>query len=194
MQFALAANSNDANKHDGSRSDGAGGDVDHDSGDESSLPAAVEDPSDHAAVRVLMQRSRIAQLMKTIPQFRNILIIEDDQRDSDRLASTLRSIFGYEIKLRQCPTLGTALDAVLEDQPDLVFLDDRMGPVDKAEKSVPFLRTARCTATIIIVSGYVDRRRRADIMKLGVNEVIDKDELDGLTICQTLVKSQAAKL
>lgn len=156
--------------------------------------AAASDTSDsdaggsHSAVRVLMMRSRLAQAMKDAPKFKNILIIEDDQRDSDRLASTLRTIFGYDADVRQCRTLGTALDEVLSRQPEIVFLDDRLGPADKAEKSVPFLRSARCAAMMFVISGHVDRRRRADIMKLGVDGVIDKDELDSTSICQALIE------
>lgn len=142
----------------------------------------------HSAVRVLMMRSKLAQAMKDVPKLKNILIIEDDQRDSDRLASTLRTIFGYDANVRQCRTLGTALDEVMSDQPEIVFLDDRLGPVDKAEKSVPFLRNARYAAMIFVISSYVDRRRRADIMKLGVDGVIDKDELDSTSICQALIE------
>lgn len=158
------------------------------------IPSAGSDgPVPHSAVRVLMQRSRVAQLMKDVPRYNNILVVEDDRRDAERLASTVRTIFGYDVKVRLCPTLGTALDAVLSEQPDLVFLDDRMGPIDKAEKSVPFLRSARCVAPIIVISSYVDRRRRADVLKLGVTGVIDKDELDSLSICQTLIEAQARK-
>lgn len=195
MQAMLEASSNDRREDDNDASpvDGADLDAMTEAGD-SRLPAVSrEDAPSHPAVRVLMQRSRIAQLMKSIPQYRNIVIIEDDARDSDRLASTLRSIFGYEIHLRQCPTLGTALDALIEEEPDLVFLNDRLGPVDKAEKSVPFLRAARCVATIIVVSSCFSRRRRAEVLKLGVAEVIDKDELDGLTICEALVKAHVEK-
>ncbi len=147
-----------------------------------------DDPQD-AAVRVLQERSRIAQAMQDVPRYRRILIIEDNQLESDRLASTLRAIFGYDIELTQCATLGTALDAVMGGKQELVFLDDRLGPVDKAERSVPFLRTARCDALIIVVSSFIDRRRRAEIMKLGVGEVIDKDELDSLSICQALINA-----
>ena len=147
----------------------------------------------HSAVRVLQARSRIALAMKHVPRFKNILIIEDEPRDSDRLASTLRTIFGYDIEIRQCRTLGTALDAVVTNQPDLIFLDDRLGSIDKAEKSVPFLRTARCAAMIIVVSGQVDRRRRADMLLLGVGGVIDKDELDSTSICNTLIEAHKAQ-
>ena len=144
-------------------------------------------------MRVLMMRSKLAQQMRDVPKFKNILIIEDNQLDSDRLASTLRTIFGYDAIVRQCRTLGTALDEVLGDHPELIFLDDRLGPVDKAEKSVPFLRNARYTAMIFVISSFVDRRRRAEIMKLGVDEVIDKDDLDSTSICQALINAQARK-
>lgn len=154
----------------------------------------VDDGATPSAVRVLQARSRLAQALKTIPPFRNILIIEDEARDSDRLASTLRTMFGYEIAIRQCRTLGTALDAVVTEMPDLVFLDDRLGPIDRAEKSVPFLRSAKCTATIIVVSSYVDRRRRADLIRLGAGDVIDKDELDSTMISKALVGANRSEV
>lgn len=160
------------------------------SGSDTSEP---EGGGTHSAVRVLMTRSKLAQAMKDVPKYKNILIIEDNQRDSDRLASTLRTIFGYDATVRQCRTLGTALDEVLGDQPELVFLDDRLGPVDKAEKSVPFLRSARYAGMILVISSFIDRRRRAEIMKLGVDEVIDKDDLDSTSICQALISSLARK-
>jgi DNA-binding NarL/FixJ family response regulator len=140
-----------------------------------------------------MNRSRLAQAMKDVPRYTKFLVIEDAPRDSDRMASTIRAIFGYEALVRQCKTLGTALDEVLSDPPEVVFLDDRLGPVDKAEKSVPFLRTAKCDALIIVVSSYVDRRRRAEILKLAVDEVIDKDDLDSTSICQALIDALARR-
>ena len=158
------------------------------------LVTSSDDPEQgHSAVRMLLKRSALAQAMKDVPRCKSILIIEDNQRDSDRLASTLRTIFGYDTTVRQCRTLGTALDAVLSEQPDIVFLDDRLGPVDKAEKSVSFLRNAQCKAMIFVVSSYVDRRRRAELLALSVDEVIDKDELDSTSICQALISALARK-
>lgn len=142
-----------------------------------------------SAVRVLQARSRLAQSMKDVPRFKSILIIEDNPRDGDRMVSTLRTMFGYDIRIRQARTLGTALDAVLDEQPELILLDDRLGPVDKAETSIPFLRTAKCTGIIIVISSFVDRRRRADLIKLGAVEAIDKDDLDSTTISKALINA-----
>lgn len=149
-------------------------------------PADADDDRP-SAVRVLAKRSLLAQRMKDVPRYGNILIIEDNPLESERLASTLRGIFGYEANIRQCRTLGTALDAVMSSAPELIFLDDRLGPIDRAEKSVPFLRNTQCRARIIVVSSFVDRRRRADIMKLSVDAVIDKDDLDSTSICDALI-------
>ena len=62
-----------------------------------------------------------------------------------------------------------------------------------AEKSVPFLRSAQCAAMIIVVSSHVDRRRRAQVLALGVGDVIDKDELDSTSISQALIHAQQSK-
>ena len=122
----------------------------------SQVGASTDDDQQYSALRVLVERSRLMNEMKDVPRFHSILIVEDDPRDNDSLASKLRGLFGHDTIIRQCLTLGTAMDAVSGEQPDLVFLDDRLGPIDRAEKTVPLLRKAQCVATIIVVR--TDRR------------------------------------
>ena len=42
--------------------------------------------------------------------FNDILIVEDEAMDADRLKATLRVMFGYDLELRRAATLGGAID------------------------------------------------------------------------------------
>jgi DNA-binding NarL/FixJ family response regulator len=136
----------------------------------------------------LAHKNEVARLARQLPRLQNMLIVEDDISDSDRLRATLRVILGYEFLVRVAATLGSALDGVLSKQPDLVFLDDLLKPSDTATHSIPFLRRAGYTGPIVVISGQVTRNRRAELMALGAAEVIHKDDVDSVRLTEALAR------
>ena len=130
----------------------------------------------------LERKSALAIARQGQPRFRDILIVEDTQLDADRLKATLHSIFGYDIVTRHAATLGSSLDRVIERQPDLIFLDDHLKPNDNAAHTIPFLRRCNYTGPIIVVSGLLDRKRGAILVKAGAAVCIHKDSLDSGSI------------
>lgn len=129
-------------------------------------------------------KATVAQL--ALPEISNVLIIEDETFDADRLRATLHVIFGRRLNVRRAATIGSALDYVLEQQPELVFLDDYLKPNDTATLTIPFLRRAGYTGPIVVVSGAIDRKRRAELKALGASECIHKDDLDSVRIQEAL--------
>jgi CheY-like chemotaxis protein len=109
--------------------------------------------------------------------------------DADRLRATLHIMFGYTLEVRRARTLGSALDCVIERQPELIFLDDYLKPSDNATHTIPFLRRCGYTGPIIVVSGQVDRLRRAMLVKAGAVDVIHKDDLDSVRIAEALARA-----
>ncbi len=136
-------------------------------------------------------KATIAQL--ALPAISEVLIIEDETFDADRLRATLNVIFNRNLNVRRAATIGAALDLVLERQPELVFLDDYLKPNDTATLTIPFLRRAGYTGSIIVVSGAVDRKRIAELKALGASECIHKDDLDSVRIQETLAAVFGAK-
>lgn len=136
----------------------------------------------------LTRKNEMARLGKSLPRLTNILIVEDDISDSDRLRATLRVILGYEPQVRVASTLGSALDHVLAKQPEFVFLDDLLKPSDTASQSIPFLRRAGYEGPIVVISGQVTRNRRAELMTLGASEVIHKDDVDSVRLTEALAR------
>lgn len=125
------------------------------------------------------------------PTLDDILIVEDENFDADRLRATLHIMFGYGINVRRAKTLGSALDAVIERHPEVIFLDDYLKPNDNATHTIPFLRRCGYGGPIVVVSGEVDRFRRSILIKAGAIDVIHKDDLDTVRISEALSKINA---
>ena len=136
----------------------------------------------------LAKKSDLSQLSKKLPKLSQVLIVEDETPDADRLRATLRVILGYDINVRRASTLGAALDAVIAKQPDLVFLDDVLKPSDTASHTIPFLRRAKYDGPIVVISGQVTRARKAELIGLGATDVIHKDDVDSVRLTEALAR------
>lgn len=140
----------------------------------------------------LAKKSDVTKSRKELPDLKDFLIVEDENFDADRLRATLHLMFGYVIQVRRSKTLGSALDAVIERQPQIIFLDDLLKPNDNATHTIPFLRRCGYEGPIIVVSAHVDRQRRTTLIKAGASDVIHKDELDSVRIAEALNRVTAA--
>jgi len=136
----------------------------------------------------LAKKNDSVHLSKQLPKLTNVLIIEDDTFDADRLRATLRVILGYDVNVRRASTLGSALDSVLANPPQLVFLDDLLKPTDTASHTIPFLRRAKYDGPIVVVSGQVTRARKAELIGLGATDVIHKDDVDSVRLAEALAR------
>lgn len=136
----------------------------------------------------LAKKSDSVRQSKQLPKISNILIVEDENFDADRLRATLRVILGYDINVRRASTLGSALDCVIANQPELVFLDDLLKPTDTASHTIPFLRRAKYEGPIVVISGQVTRARKAELIGLGATDVIHKDDVDSVRLAEALAR------
>ena len=98
----------------------------------------------------------------------DILIIDDEPLDAERLTATLRVLYGYQVSIRWACSIGDALDSLAENPPSLTFLDDILKPSADAFLSIPELRRAgydgphhrRQRSRDAIAPDPVDGRRR----------------------------------
>lgn len=134
----------------------------------------------------LDKKSGVTKSRQTLRGVRDVLIVEDETFDADRLKATLHLIFGYDIEIRRAATLGSALDAVIARQPEIIFLDDVLKPSDNASHTIPFLRHAGFTGPILVISGQVTRQRRAALLEAGAVDVIHKDDVDSVRVGEAL--------
>lgn len=136
----------------------------------------------------LVAKSELAKLSKDMPKFKDIVVFEDQRLDSDRMLALLRTMYGYDTtEVRRARTLSSGIDLLIAKQPDLVLLDDYMGPVDRAHDALPQIRRTGYEGPIVVVSGLLNRARKNELLKLGVVEAINKDDLDSGSIGQILL-------
>lgn len=136
----------------------------------------------------LARRSDAARSVQGLPALIDVLIIEDETFDADRLAATLRVLFGYKLGVRRAPTLGQAIDRVLEKMPEIVFLDDVLKPSDTASDTIPYLHRAGYHGPIVVVSGKATRQRKLELSAAGAADVIHKDDVDSVRLAEALAR------
>ena len=134
----------------------------------------------------LAKKSGVIRARAELPDLTDVLVVEDENIDSDRMFATLRVMYGYDVKVRRAATLATAVDEVLKDKPQIVFLDDILKPSDDASQTIPFLRRAGYEGPIVVVSGQVTRTRRAVLLTAGATDVIHKDDVDSVRLTESL--------
>ncbi len=138
--------------------------------------------------RHLAKKSQLVRARAKLGALRDVLIVEDETLDAERLAATLRVIFGYELRIHLASTLGAAVNRVIESKPGLVFLDDILKPSDNALQSMPLLRGAGYAGPIIVISGQVTHARRSGLLANGASDVIHKDEVDSVRVAEAIAQ------
>lgn len=136
----------------------------------------------------LAHKSDVVKLRRALPELSNVLIVDDETFDADRLTATLRVIFGYAIEVRLAKTLATAVDEVMKVKPQLIFLDDILKPSDTALETMPYLRRAGYEGPIVIVSGMATRRRANELEAAGAADIIHKDDVDSVRLGEALIR------
>ncbi len=149
----------------------------------------IEEDSNETSSRAFLVRRANAEVRRSdIPPYRDFLIVDDHQMDSDVLTARLHSWFGYDIEVRTAASLGAALDCIQERMPEVIFLDDILPPSENAIGNIPHLRKMGFEGPIIVISGLVDRQRRLDLLEAGASDVIHKDNLSSLEIAESLLR------
>ena len=120
-----------------------------------------------------------------------ILIIDDEALDAERLTATLHVLFGYQVPIRWACSLSDAVDSLAERQPCITFLDDILKPAGDAFLSIPDLRRAGYLGPVIVVSGAVTQSRRTRLMAVGASDVIHKDDVDSVRVAEAVARARA---
>lgn len=137
---------------------------------------------------ILADRHGVAVQRDTWGHISDVLIVEDDAIDGNRLVGTMHLAIGRDVSVRWAKTLNSAVDEVLANMPDVVFLDDILKPSDTAAETIPYLRRAGYEGHIVVVSGEVTRKRLAELVALGATTAVHKDDVDSASLRAALVK------
>ena len=122
-----------------------------------------------------------------MPDLTNFLIIDDNASDAGHLRACIRIVAGYDVRVREALTASEALDAVKEQQPEVVFTD-HLSPQDTAFATMLRLRGIGYDGPIVVVTGHRDPAVRQQLIAAGAVAIVDKDDLDAALLAQTLAK------
>jgi DNA-binding NarL/FixJ family response regulator len=136
----------------------------------------------------LAKKSLLVGARAKLGPSRDVLVIEDEALDAERLTATLRVIFGYELRIHLASTPSDAVDRVIDSKPCLVFLDDILKPSANALQTMPLLRGAGYTGPIIVISGQVTHSRRSGLLANGASDVIHKDDVDSVRVAEAIAR------
>ena len=143
-------------------------------------------PANKSGGDYLAKRSGVTKSRAGLPVLKDILIVEDETFDADRLKATLHLMLGYDVEIRRAATLGRALDEVIARSPEIVFIDDVLKHSDNAAQTLPFLRRAGYDGPVVVVSGQATRKRKSVLLEAGAADVIHKDEVDSVRVAEAL--------
>jgi DNA-binding NtrC family response regulator len=136
----------------------------------------------------LEYRSRLKLRLSAMAPITSILIVDDTTFDAEVLGSVLRLVFDPDVKVRHIKFARDIRKALMDDMPQLLFLDDRLGHGTSAEVSLNVIRTAGCQLPIIIMSGLLTRARQIELRRLGVADVIHKDDMNVARVAEAILK------
>jgi DNA-binding NarL/FixJ family response regulator len=136
----------------------------------------------------LEHRSRLKMRLAEMPPISNIMIIDDTTFDAEVLGSVLRLVFDPNVVVRHVRNVRDIRKAVMDEVPTLLFLDDRLGHGTSAEVSLNLIRTAGCQTRAIVMSGLLTRARHIELLRLGVADVIHKDDINVARVSEAILK------
>lgn len=141
----------------------------------------------------LTRRSDVAQAKAELPKLRDVLIVEDHGFDAKRLTATLHIVLGRDTIIRIATSLDKAIDEVLKQTPDMIFLDDYLKPSDSALDTIPLIRRAGYAGPIVVISGEWDRERAIELKRAGASESVHKDDVNSVDLGAVLLRAFGAK-
>lgn len=136
----------------------------------------------------LAKKSSLVRAKKATTPLRDVVVVEDENIDSDRMFATMRVMYGYDVQVRRAASAAAAADLVMEKKPDILFLDDILKPSDDALQTIPILRRAGYDGPIVVISGQVTKTRRTVLLAAGAADVIHKDDVDSVRLTETIQK------
>lgn len=105
-----------------------------------------------------------------------IVVIDDNPVDRRHFVKTLAT--RTAVNILAVDGIEGNIDRILAHRPRMVLLDDRLGPVMRAEDSLKSIEDyIECLPTVVM-SGVVPPGRRAELIRLGAVECLEKDSFD----------------
>ena len=104
------------------------------------------------------------------------VVIDDNPIDLKRFTRAL--VERHQSNVLAVSSLTGNLERIVRHNPMMVLLDDRLGPVLTAEDSLKSISEFAEALPVVVMSSDVAPSRRAQLIRLGAFECVEKDSLD----------------
>ncbi len=110
------------------------------------------------------------------------ILLIDDHQPVGRIVSLLlqEGVYGAA-KLEQSLSLMEGLRAIAEDEPDLIFLDNYLGDVERFEPALERIRMAT-NAPVVLLTGLTMEELGLDELPAGLDGYLSKTDLSVASI------------
>lgn len=135
---------------------------------------------------LISRKSRIAQELNKLTSVRNVMVIDDNPLDARHVTAILHILLGRGITVTHYKSVALAISNLRTQMPDLLFLDDVIPPLDRAESSLKSLHRHGLVAPIIIMTAMLTQARRKQLMGLDLLGILHKDDIDSFSIGEIL--------
>jgi CheY-like chemotaxis protein len=152
------------------------------------LAATDRSANDRVGRDYLTRRSWLIKHAGDAVLIADVVIVDDSTLDTERMASSLRLMFGRDVSVRVATTVS-GMSALLRDKhPDLLIVDDHLSQGQRAETTLASAGIRGYQGPIFIVTGLLTRQRMVELRKLGAVDVIHKDDLDSTRLREAVLK------
>jgi len=114
-----------------------------------------------------------------------VAVVDDDEGDLELFRRCLEMLPKYRIDLVALSQPQQALDLLLRETVDIVFLDYQLGKSTGLEL-LRQLRAAECAAPMVMLTGQGDEQLAVELMKAGATDYLAKARLAPETLDQVL--------
>ena len=145
--------------------------------------ARFQSGADFVAAKAELDRHR-----EKMPDWTKFLIIDDCRSDAAVLRGVLHSWLGYDIDVQVEASMGTAMDRLKCELPNVIFLDHLLPPQNDSAKVFPYLRAVGYEGPIVVISGMVSQPKRRELVKAGAFDVLHKDDMNSMSVGEILLR------
>lgn len=131
-------------------------------------------------------KSAMLQKLGNLPAINRVAIIDDNDQDARHVSAVIHLLLGRHVDVAHYKNIAVAIQRIRDLMPDLLFLDDYLPPLDRAESSLRSLQRFGFAAPFVIISGTLTRSRRTELALLKPLCLIEKDDLNTFSIAEAL--------
>ncbi|MEZ5773801.1 MAG: hypothetical protein R3D33_03535 [Hyphomicrobiaceae bacterium] len=133
----------------------------------------------------LRRLSQVRRRQHAAPALETVLIVAPDAAETASLTAMIRVVAGYSVRVIAVATLGSAVDTLGVERPDLVVLDDRLQR--DGVGGVRIFRQIGYRGAVAVVSRSPDRHRRQRLAAAGASAVLDRAGLHPMDLIEIVL-------